>query len=121
MDSLLSDRRVLVVEDELMVLLTIEDMLAELGCTSMLAAASVEHALKLVKYEDFDVALLDVNLNGTRSYPVADALAEHAVPFLFATGCANPETSNKYADAPLLNKPFRTGALGELLTRMLAA
>ena len=121
MDNLLSDRRVLVVEDELMVLLTIEDMLADLGCTSILAAASVEHALKLVRHEDFDVALLDVNLNGTRSYPIADALAEHAVPFLFATGCPGPDTSNKYSDAPLLNKPFRPDALEDLLTRMLAA
>ena len=105
----------------MMVLLSIEEMLADLGCKSVFAAATVERALELVESEVFDVALLDVNLSGTRSYPVADALSAHAVPFLFSTGYTHADTDNKYTDAPILNKPYHRGALCALLTQLLAA
>src|ERR1700736_1248780 len=82
MDKSLSGRRVLVVEDEMLILMIIEDMLADLGCESVTAAATVDQALALMDARVFDAAMLDVNLNGRKSYPVADALAE----FFFSTG-----------------------------------
>ena len=68
MDKLLSARRVLVVEDEMLVLIMIEDMLADLGCKSVTSAATVDRALSLINEQVFDVAMLDMNLNGNDSH-----------------------------------------------------
>jgi CheY-like chemotaxis protein len=64
MDKLLSGRRILVVEDEMLVLIMIEDMLADLGCMSVTSAATVDKALALTNAQVFDAAILDINLNG---------------------------------------------------------
>ena len=69
-DKLLSGRRVLVVEDEMLVLMNIEDMLADLGCESVTAAATVDQAMALIEAQVFDAAMLDMNLNGTKSFPM---------------------------------------------------
>ena len=72
-EELLSGKRVLVVEDEMLVAMQIEDMLSDLGCTSIAFAATVGMALDLLANNDFDLAMLDVNLDGTRSSAVAEA------------------------------------------------
>lgn len=119
MADLLSDRRVLVVEDEMMVLMSIENMLAELGCRSVTAAATVTDALALIGSQVFDLAMLDLNLGGTRSYPVADALAARGVPFLFSTGYADKDTRTDYPDRPVLNKPYPFRKLSAALATLL--
>jgi CheY-like chemotaxis protein len=106
-DKLLSGRRKLVVEDEMLVLMSIEDMLAELGCESVTTAATVDQALALIDAHVFDAAMLDMNLNGTKSFPVADKLAALGVPFIFATGYSAQDMRDGYADRPLLKKPIR--------------
>ena len=68
MDKLLSGRRVLVVEDEMLVLIMIEDMLADLGCMSVTSAATVDKALALINEQVFGAAMLDMNLNGNDSH-----------------------------------------------------
>lgn len=118
MSGLLADRRVLVVEDEMLVLMFMEDMLADLGCRSVSAAATVDQALTLVKTNSFDVAMLDMNLGGVRSYPVADALAARGVPFAFATGYGG-HTLDGYGERPMLKKPFQFGDLVQTLTGLL--
>lgn len=118
MDKPLSELHVLLVEDEMMVLISIENMLADLGCASVTAAATVEQALSLIQAKQFDVAMLDVNLDGATSYPIADALAARAVPFLFATGYTDEGAHVRYPDRPVLNKPFPSRKLGEMLTRL---
>jgi len=120
MDELLADRRVLVVEDEMMVLILIEDMLADLGCGSVTAAASVDQALALIDAHAFDAAILDINLNGNKSHSVADALAARGVPFVFSTGYAVHDMSEGYRDRPVLRKPFRYEELVGILTSLLA-
>jgi CheY-like chemotaxis protein len=67
LEQMLVGKRVLVVEDEMLVMMAIEDMLADLGCTSVTAAATVDKALALIEAEEFDLAILDVNLDGRRS------------------------------------------------------
>jgi CheY-like chemotaxis protein len=118
-DKLLFGRRALVVEDEMLVLMMTQDMLADLGCELVSAAATVEQALALIDAQIFDVAVLDMNLNGDKSHLVADALAAHGVPFVFSTGYTAHDMREGYRDRPVLRKPFRYEDLDEILTRLL--
>ena len=119
MDKLLSGRSILVVEDEMLLLLQIEDMLADHGCTSVCAAANPDQALALIDGQDFDAATVDLNLNGRKSYRVADALAARGVPYLFSTGYSGESLDDGYRDRPVLGKPYREGQLVEMLARLL--
>ncbi|MGA7993832.1 MAG: response regulator [Bradyrhizobium sp.] len=118
MDKLLSGRRVLVVEDEMLVLIMIEDMLADLGCQSVTSAATVDKALTLINAQAFDVALLDMNLNGTDSHPVADALSARGVPFIYSTGNTGQSSKDGYSDRPVLKKPFKYEEMAGILARL---
>ena len=115
----LSGVRVLIVEDEMMVSMLLEDMLTEIGCTPVGPATRVESALELVESGDFDVAILDVNLNGNDSYPIADALAEHALPFVFASGYSAEGLKGEYRAVPSLRKPFQQQELEKTLSAAL--
>jgi DNA-binding NtrC family response regulator len=114
----LSGVRVLVVEDEMMVSMLLEDMLADIGYTPVGPATRVESALKLIEEGGFDIAILDVNLNGEESYPVADALTARAIPFVFASGYNG--LRQKYRSIPSLQKPFRQSDLEQILAGALS-
>ena len=120
MDKLLAGQRVLVVEDELLILMMIEDMLADLGCTSVSVAAGVEKALALIDAEVFDAALLDMNLNGNASHSVAEALVARGVPFIYSTGNKGHSLSDGYPDRPVLKKPSRYEELVAIVSRLLS-
>jgi CheY-like chemotaxis protein len=119
-DKLLAGRRVLVVEDELLVLMMIEDMLADLGCESVIAAATVDKALAVIDAQVIDAAMLDMNLKGNNSHVVAEALAARGVPFVYSTGAGGPNMRDGYRDRPVLKKPFKYEELVEMLTRLLS-
>lgn len=118
MDKLLSGRSILVVEDEMLVLLNIEDMLADHGCTSVTAAGNADQALALIAAQSFDAAMLDLNLDGRKSYRVAGALAARGVPFVFSTGYSGESIDDGYRDRPVLGKPYTDNELVETLTRL---
>ncbi len=118
-NKLLSGRRILVVEDEMLVLMNIEYMLADLGCGSVTAAATVDQALALIETQAFDAAVVDVNLNGHESYPVADALGVRSVPFAFSTGYSDEGMRDDYRNRPVLRKPYQLAGLVTVLKRLL--
>lgn len=120
-DKFLSGRRVLVVEDELLVLLMIEDMLADLGCESVTVATTIEQALTLIDTQVFDAAMLDMNLNGDKSHSVAEALVARGVPFAYCTGNQGPNMRDSYRDRHVLNKPFEFEGLARVLRTLLSA
>jgi hypothetical protein len=68
-----------------------------------------------------DAAVLDVNLNGQKSYPVADALVARGVPFLFTTGYRRDSVMNGYRSFPQLEKPFKLSELADALAKLLTA
>ena len=105
----------------MLVLMALEDMLGDLGCTSITVAGNVERALALIASQSFDLATLDVNLNGQRSYPVAKALTEAGVPFTFSTGYGEHGVDEGYGDHPVLNKPFDAAQLRRIVTGLLPA
>lgn len=119
MNKLLSGLRVLVVEDEILILMMIEGMLADLGCKSVSAATRNEQAIALIEGQVFDVAMLDMNLNGKSSGEVADALAARGVPFVYSTGNSVHDTRDGFRDRPVLKKPFSDEQLTKVLSSLL--
>jgi CheY-like chemotaxis protein len=110
-------RRVLIVEDELMIRMLLEDMLAQLGHKVTASATRVEEAIKAATSGDFDVAILDVNLEGQPVSAVADALVARGMPFLFATGYGQRGLPEQHRDRPILKKPFQIETLKGILDR----
>lgn len=111
-------RRVLVVEDELMIRMLLDDMLGDLGYAVAAEAGRIDEALALAQKADFDLAILDVNLNGQSIEPVAAALLARGVPFVFATGYGQRGVPEPYRDHPTLQKPFQLAALKDALARV---
>lgn len=119
MDKLLSSRRILIVEDEILILMMIEDMLTDLGCESIAVASKVDQAITLVEGQVFDAAMLDINLNGIASYPIADALTARGVPYFFSTGNGVKDMKEGYRDQDVLKKPFTFDQLSNMFSRSL--
>src|SRR5581483_8314521 len=115
----LKDIRVLIVEDEAMVTMLIEDILDELGCKVAGVASELGEALSKSEEEEFDIAILDVNLNGARRFRVAEKLAELRVPFVFSTGYGFAGVPTAFHGVPVLVKPFREHDLRDALATAL--
>ena len=112
--------RVLLVEDEPIIAMTAEDMLEALGCEVVASAATLDDALAASARGGFDLALLDINLNGDTSYPVADALKRSGTPFVFTTGYGSSAGSD-HQDVPLVAKPYRLADLEAAVARALGS
>ena len=117
----LAGKRVLVVEDELLVALLVEDMLVQAGCIVIGPFARVRDALAAVKTEIVDLALLDVNVAGEKVFSVAHALEERGVPFLFVTGYGQDALPRDRPDWEACSKPFFPEQLAKRLARKVKA
>lgn len=120
-DRLLTNKKMLVVEDEMLIMMAIEDMLTDLGCTAITVAGTIEQALDLIASRTFDLATLDVNVNGQRSYAVATALDGRGVPFAFSTGYGEHGVGEGFGDRPVLTKPYNEHQLVTVLTGLLTS
>ena len=101
----LSGRRILVVEDEFLISAMLCDMLADAEATTVGPASTVADALHLIRFNDIDASILDMNLNGEWSDPVAEVLLDRGIPFLFTTGYGKNERSDRFG-APTVSKPY---------------
>jgi CheY-like chemotaxis protein len=113
--DLLVNARILVVEDEMLVAALLEDRLAALGCRVIGPATAVADALELLKTEEVDAAVLDVNIGGEKVFPVADALAARNIPFLFATAYGAGGVVEPHNRRDVLDKPYQARALEHAL------
>jgi CheY-like chemotaxis protein len=101
----LSGNRILILEDEPIIGLALEDMLQRQGA-HVLFASGIEEAFEMIASEDVQSAILDVNVHGTQSYPVAATLADRAIPFIFATGYGDRSHPADFAAVPTISKPY---------------
>ncbi len=111
-------RRALIVEDEVMVAMYVEDLLTELGYEVAALATSLDQALPLAREGEFDFAVLDINLAGPVSFPVADVLRERGIPFLFASGYSSKGLNDEYRNAIRIQKPFLSRDLAHAIARI---
>jgi len=110
--------RILLVEDEAVIAMTAEDMIEELGCVVSGQAATVKEALDHVQRDNFDLALLDINLNGIMSTPVAHALRAAGKQFIFTTGDGISGSDISFADVPVVTKPYTLFSLSAAISDM---
>ena len=116
-----SGRTILIVEDEPLIAMMLEDFLESLGHTVIGSVDNVEAALDHVGRGGFDVAIVDVNLNGERVWPVADRLAAKGIPYVLATGGHIEPPPEAHASVPVLSKPFTLDAIEPVLDEACAA
>ena len=116
MSQAFSGRRVLIVEDESLVAMLLETILEDMGCTPVGPAATVDEALRMASDgEPVDAALLDVNVAGRQVFPVAEALRDRGVPFVFSTGYGEGGLPAEWRGHPTLQKPFTEAAVRDAL------
>jgi CheY-like chemotaxis protein len=120
-DSRLTGRRLLVVEDEYLIAADLASVLEGLGAEVTGPAGTLAEALTLVETEGdrLDAAVLDVNLGEERVYPVADALRQREIPFVFTTGYDAAALPQSYADVPRCQKPTDERRLARCLSSLL--
>jgi CheY-like chemotaxis protein len=107
--------KIFLVEDEAMIRMMVADMLEELGHTILAEAGRLDEALELAQSTDFDLAILDVNLDGKTVTPVALLIEGRGLPIIFATGYGAAGLPEEFKDCPALQKPFEFAALAAAL------
>jgi CheY-like chemotaxis protein len=107
--------RVLLVEDESLLAMTVEGMLEDLGCYVAASASNVEDATARAQEAGFDCALLDVNLCGKPVFPVAEILSTRQIPFVFASGYGQSALPERFRSRPVVAKPFQLTDLSDAL------
>lgn len=111
--------RILIVEDEIIVAMFMEDVLAEFGYEVAGVVSHLDEAMK--RAQDYDLAVLDVHLNGRNVFDFADKLTAQEIPFIFATGYGERGIPERHRGCPVLQKPFQPADLKRALERLVAA
>ncbi len=108
---------ILIIEDEMLVAMMLEDQLEAAGYT-VLKASHLSRGLELAESESIDVALLDINLGGLESFPIAVVLRRRGIPFVFSSGYGDDGLPAEWRGEKMLQKPYGgkqlTAALGAL-------
>ena len=110
--------RVLIVEDEGLISMLLEELMERMGYEVAAVSSTLEEALELARTVVIDFAMLDINLNGKVSFPVAAVLRGRGIPFIFATGYGDAALASDFADVLVVEKPFSRDALRKTLDKL---
>jgi len=108
-----------VVEDEDLVAMLTEDFLEVLGHEIAFSAATLQTGLEIAANEHFDFCILDINLRGERSFPIADILTSRSIPYLFVSGYSREGIESRFVNVASLPKPFTLQALERAVSTLL--
>ena len=114
-----SSCRILIVEDEILLTMALEALLHQEGYGQLAIVATVDDALEKVAAWAPDIAVLDLNLHGQKSFPVADALDERGVPFVIISGHSHGIVPDRHSARPFLSKPFEPNMLLQVIGQQL--
>ena len=106
----LPETRILVVEDEAIIALEMEALLSQASC-EVVSCSSLQSGLRAAGERTFDAAVLDVNLHGQMSFPIADALADKNIPFIFVSGYEIDIVPRQHRRRPFVGKPYMSQRL----------
>lgn len=112
-------RQVLIVEDEPLLALLLQDMLTEEGYGIVAIASNLDDAMEKARSMTFDVAILDMNLGGRTTFPIAEIVLARGKRFIFATGYGAPSVPPSLEHAPVVQKPFQAQHLNAALASAL--
>lgn len=115
MDNFLEGRRLLVLEDDYLVALDVQQMIEDLGGIVVGPVGRLDQARELVRAEQLDGAVLDVNLDGTTSYALARELRGSGVAVVFLTGYESESLEEEFRGVPRVGKPLDANAGARLL------
>ncbi|HKI14226.1 MAG TPA: response regulator [Roseiarcus sp.] len=114
--SALRDRRILIVEDEYLIALSLGDALEAAGSVVLGPVPSVDKAIEIIESEpQIDAAVVDVNLGGVLAYPVADTLLARNIPFIFTSGYEDKILRARYPQIRNCLKPYLFSKMEEAL------
>lgn len=116
----MSDLRVLVVEDEAFIAMLVEQAVEDNGDVVAATAANIQEAMHCAATSDYDVALLDLNLNGQKAHAVPAVVSSRRKPFAFVTGYGDAGVLATFGDAPVVTKPFHSSDIAAALTLLRA-
>lgn len=108
-------QRVLIVEDEIFIGMLLEDIVLGMDDYAVDLFANFNDGLQAARTGPYALAILDVNLDGVRSFPIADVLSERGVPFVFLTGYGAAGLDPAYAGQIVLHKPFQSSELRHII------
>lgn len=111
----LSGLRLLIVEDSMLVAMSLEDYMRSMDCREVFKAARIGEAERVVRNHTLDGALLDINLSGEAVYPLADELDRLNVPYIFMTGYGVDSIAEGYRRRPVLTKPYDPDEMIDLI------
>ncbi|RWE12923.1 MAG: response regulator [Mesorhizobium sp.] len=113
-------KRVLIVEDEVLVAMLLESLLSEMGHQVVASIAQVNEATEFADRAEIDFAILDINLGGAKSFSVAEILRRRGIPFVFATGYGSDGLTNDFRNEPTLQKPYEPLELKRAIEQILS-
>jgi CheY-like chemotaxis protein len=113
--------RVFVVEDEPVIRMLVVDMIEELGCRVVAEAGDIGEAVKLAQSSDFDLAILDVNLQGKMASSAAELIQARGLPLIFATGYGAAGLPAQFRDHAVVQRPFEIKALAAAIDEVIAS
>jgi CheY-like chemotaxis protein len=111
--------RVLLIEDEFLIAMSVQEMLEDLGCEVVGPVPTLTEALEACTATDADAAVLNLILQGEPAYAVAEILASRGIPFGFASGVDHQHTHDGWRNRPYLTKPYSNDGLREFLSQVL--
>ena len=118
--SSMEGKRILVVDDEPLLVMDLVDTLSNVGCVIVGPASNHAQAKVLIVEADFDAALMDVNLGGQQVDDLAAALTQRNIPFAFVTGYGREGLPQSFQHAPLVGKPFSQQQLLDVVRQLVA-
>ncbi|HWY80574.1 MAG TPA: response regulator [Roseiarcus sp.] len=117
----LRDRRILIVEDEYLVAMSLAEALQDAGSIVLGPVPSVDKAITKIESEPhIDGAVVDVNLGGVLAYPVADLLIARKIPFVFTSGYEDNLLRDRYSQVKNCAKPYLFAAMEEALVEAMS-
>jgi two-component SAPR family response regulator len=109
--------RFMILDDEAIIALDLAGMLQDLGHTVVSMANRVAGGMEFAKHGDLDMAILDINVHGVTSFPLATVLQDRGVPFIFASGYGESGLIDGFRDALVLTKPYGMDDLTQVVAK----